>query len=621
MGNIRNYNFSLQDLKLTDAGFWDMYLNTNGGGNGSSYCDPLLTGSCQVVWYDFNNLNIYTNSATTSSDIYSLVTWTGATNSGYTFNTIGLTGIDNGLILFDKSSGDTSNQALLSALTGSTLVIPSGETRLHMNKVSGTTGQYTYGNDIIVDPSRPELGFISNLYGGFYQGYYKIDGSTYEVLPVRVNHSWSAEFFLTTQVFSASTGTTLNDTYPNNAGLFFYMGTRAENKFWNKWEGADTGCTSGCTADSGCTDTVSEWCTIPKEDEITIVGDYGIGIPLDPPRVDIDLVTNGFLIYGRACDCRDEQLTGDSGTIIYDDPILTGETQGYPVCRKCGGCSPTGLGTQTACSYDGKGIAVASTREVLTNTTNPFLVYGRAKKNKQSECCPGPEDGLGNETVCSFSGFTSEETSIDYSLDVIDNALGFRITPEGAIGYRLLTMTGQCITESGETKYVSGATIEEKYSEDGLINDEWNYIVIKFITNYLDDCTLESAKQRKGKLMFYINGLLKFVVDDFPEFIARRLDEYKGKQVGVPFNISIGGGSQGLIESQTFDGLDPNDRNLLIETNFAGSFIGGISDFKFNICELSLCNIRQNYEKLISNFILLENESYLLSEDNFKLKR
>lgn len=617
MGNINNYDFTLKDLRLTNDGFWDFYLAGDGSTTSPS-CIPLTSGDCQVVWYDFGNPNIFIDNINTR-DIYSLVTWTGATNSGYTFNTIGLTGIDNGLVLFDKQSGDTSNTALLSALTGSTLIIPSGDTRLHLRNVSGTTGLITYDYDYSIDTTRPELGPFLNLYGGFYQGYYKIDGSSYQVLPTRVNNSWSAEFFLSTQEFSAKTGTTLNDLYPNNYGIFFYMGTRAENKFWNEWGGNNTGCTSGCTADSGCTDTVSQWCTIPKENEITIIGDNGIGIPLDPPRVDIDLITNGFLIYGRACDCSPEDLTGETGSIIYE-PNLTGETQEI-TCRKCGKCSKTGLGTKTVCSYDGKGIAIAKTREIETNDTNPFLIYGRAKKGGKSGCCQGPEDGLGNETICSFTGTTSQEESIDYSLDIIDNALGFRITKEGAIGYRLLTVTGSCITQSGETKYVSGTTIDEKYSEDGLINNDWNYIVIKYVTDYLDDCELNSGKQRNGKLMFYINGMLKFVVNDFPEFIARRLDEYKGKQVGVPFNFSIGGGSQGLIESQTFDGVDPNDRNLDIETNFAGSFIGGILDFKFNICNLSLCNIRENYKKLNGNSILLETESYLLTEDNFKIKK
>jgi hypothetical protein len=126
--------------------------------------------------------------------------------------------------------------------------------------------------------------------------------------------------------------------------------------------------------------------------------------------------------------------------------------------------------------------------------------------------------------------------------------------------------------------------------------------------------------------MVYVNGKLKKVFDNFSEFIARRLDEYKSKQLGVPFNFSLGGGTQGLLESQTFDGLDPNDRNLPIETNFAGSFIGSISQFKFNICELKYCNIIQNfndgaptYIPLDTNLLLQEDGDYLLQEDGYGL--
>jgi hypothetical protein len=111
----------------------------------------------------------------------------------------------------------------------------------------------------------------------------------------------------------------------------------------------------------------------------------------------------------------------------------------------------------------------------------------------------------------------------------------------------------------------------------------------------LDGCDLLTAKKRTGKLMFYVNAKLKYVVNDFPEHMAKRLDEYKAKQVGVPFNISLGGGSQGLHESQTFDGLDMEDRGLPIEENFAGTFIGGISQFKFNICPITYENIKINY--------------------------
>jgi hypothetical protein len=600
MGNIKNFNFNKLDFKLSNSDYWDLFLATDEAP--TLECSGLTAGDCLVVWYDFNNPNIYSTGSTSATSIYSLVTWDKAVNTGYSLNTIGLTGIDNGLITFDKLSGDTSNQALLSALTNTTLIIPSGDTRLNLNRVTGTTNNFIYPIQIISG----DTGYYSQFCGGFYQGFYKLDGYSYELLPTRVENAWSAEFWLKPQDLCISySGTILNDIYPNNKGFFFYMGTRAENKFWNVWEGADTGCTINCDQPVGCSDTVSEWCTIPKESEISIIGDYGVAIPLDPPQVSVDIITNQFLIYGRAHACETEQLTGETGTIIYNpfSGSTSGETSCGCGCDTCNSCKQKhdALGTKSACDYDGKGIVVVKTSEVLTNNNNPFLVYGRAKKGGSScgcAACSGPNDGLGNETVCSFSGMTGPDTELDYKLDVIDNALGFRVKNDGSIGYRLLTVTGGCVTSSAGTKtYVTGTTIEEQYSASGMVNtNEWSYVVIKFVTDYKADCELLKSKPRKGKLMFYVNARLKFVVDEFDEFIARRLNEYKDKQIGVPFNFSLGGGSQGLIESQTFGGLDENDRDLLIEENFAGTFIGGISEFKFNICDLTYCDIQYNYE-------------------------
>jgi hypothetical protein len=236
MSNIKNYNFNTLDLKLSNSDFWDFYLATDdrsGTGNTDS--------RCMIVWYDFNVSDVFATTASTDT-ICSLVTWDGATNTGYTFNTIGLTGIDNGLITFDKTSADTSNQSLLTALTGSTLSITSGDTRLTLNRVTGTTGNFVYPIEIFPNTDTI-LGDYAQMCGGFYQGYYKIDGSTYEVLPTRANHAWVAQFWLNKTEIDCSgvTGTTLNDTYPNNKGFFFYMGTRAENKFWNVFSGNSTG--------------------------------------------------------------------------------------------------------------------------------------------------------------------------------------------------------------------------------------------------------------------------------------------------------------------------------------------------------------------------------------------
>jgi hypothetical protein len=638
MGNIKNFNFNKLKLRLSNSDYWDFFLAADDSPLQPS--GPVVAGECLVVWYDFNEVSIYPNSATTASTIYSLVSWNKAVNSGYTFSSFGLTGIDNGFITFEKDPFDPTNQNLVNALTGTTLVIPSGDTRLMMHLVTGTTEQYVYPTERIIDPTFT-IGDYIQLCGGFYQGYYKIDGSTYEVLPTRVNNAWVSEFWLNPQdICSPTSGTILNDVYPNNKGFFFYMGTRAENKFWNQFYGSNTGCTSGCTVNtgdtscSGFTGSVTTWCTVPKEKDITIIGDYGFGIPLNPPRVDITLVTNPFLIYGRAYDSSAPRLSGGSDTIIPSGITNTitghrdscGSTNIYGYLFNAGGCDLTsndGLGTKSVCSYDGNGISVGKTREVLSDFQNPFLIYGRgsgAISGCSCSTCCGPNDGLGSETVCSYSGKTSQETEIDYNLDIIDNAIGFRITDDGRIGYRMLTVTGTCYTTStGQRLYTSGVTIQEGYSQSGMVtSDSWSYIAIRYVTDYKNDCDLKITKRRTGKLMFYVNARLKYVVNDFPEFMAKRLDEYKAKQVGVPFNFSLGGGSQGLIDSQTFDGLDQADRGLPIEENFAGSFIGGISQFKFNICDLNYSQILYNYISDATRYGI-QDTNLLLTEDAYLL--
>lgn len=379
------------------------------------------------------------------------------------------------------------------------------------------------------------------------------------------------------------------------------MGTRAENKFWDRFDGADTGCTSGCTVPSGCTDSLSYWCSVPKETDI-FIGSGSTAIPLYPSQTITTEITNPFLIYGRAG---------------------SGSTR----CQSCGG-DPSGLASETVCSYDGKPISITTPRTVVTNTQNPFLIYGRANASGSTRClsCGGNPSGFGNETICSFSGFEKsiQFDNIDYKLDIIDNALGFRIKDDGSIGYRLLTVTGQC---SGTT-YITGVTVEEAYSEPGLIPDkQWASVIIRYTTDdYYDDCQLKIKPKRKGRLMFYINGKLKYTVRNFSEFIAKRLDEHMQKQVGVPFNMSLGGGTQGLIETLTFDGRDLGDLGLPIEQNFAGTFIGGISKFKFNICDLYFSDIQNiynneapQYSSTYQNFIIQENGWFILQEDYSKI--
>ena len=583
MGNIKNYNFKMFDVKLSNSHYWDFYLADD-----TTTVSHKDLNNCLLASFDFNNSDIFTSGSPTT--ISSLTSWSGAINTGYTFSTIGLTGIDNGLIQINHDLSDDFNNNLLDALTGSTLIIPSGDTRLHLNQVSGSTGNYIYPINQLTD----NTGNYVKLSGGFYQGYYAIDGSNYQVLPNRSHQGFTTSFLLRRDDITTYTGETLNTTYPNNKGFFFYLGTRAENKFWSLFNGADTGCTSGCTIESGCTDTLSPWCTIPKESSIFIEGIVNSAdtISLFPDQTITSEITNKFLIFGRA------------------------NQGGFYPCNT----TPSGLGNQTIWSWDGNSTKIVTPKTIRTNFQNPFLIFGRANQGGFYPCNTTPS-GFGNQTTWSFTGFSEsiEFNNINYKLDIIDNAIGFRLKDDGSIGYRLLTVTGHC---SGNT-YVSGVTIQEGYSSSGIIPYQtWTSIIVRFsLDDYYDDCKIKDAKPRTGKLMFYINGKLKFIVDNLNEFICRRLDEHMEKQIGVPFNMSLGGGSQGLIETLTFGGIDSNDLELPIEANFAGSFIGDLRSFNYYDCDLNFVDIQHIYmndSSIISpsnNSLILENNNSMLTEN------
>jgi hypothetical protein len=352
----------------------------------------------------------------------------------------------------------------------------------------------------------------------------------YQILPERLGgldveclDGWTATFLLNKSSGSC-TGNTLNNIYPNNKGFFFYMGTRAENKFWDLFSG-ETGYTTSS------------------------------GYPLPPPKV-------------------------------------TGTT--------------------------------------LNN--NPFLVY-------QPAGC------------CCFTGITTEITQEkDKYADIVYNALGFRIKDDGAIGFRMVTMTGECTSVTATTivdchkqcgcgctgtttattvnvEYITGTSIYECYSSPGLIiEDVWTNVAIRFKPyEQYTQCELVNIGMRKGVLTVYVNGYLKWTLEDFDEFIFRELNEHREKQQGVPFNYSLGGGTQGLIESNTVNGPDIKDEGLVLQENFAGTFEGGISKFKLFGCSLDITTIRQeisNQPNIIPPIdpLLTENGEYISIGSNLYLQ-
>ena len=169
MSNIYQHNFdNCMKMRLSNSDYWDLFLCYDC--EDAPNPDIILTGSCLLV-----NIDIDDDDSYSGDTVYNLVDWTGSTvyGSGVTLNDIGLTGIDNGFIEYD-CTGSTSGSTFLSAFTGSTLFLSSGDTRFSMTRVSGCTYDYT---------TTPLTGLTegrySRLCGGFYQGFFKLSDETY----------------------------------------------------------------------------------------------------------------------------------------------------------------------------------------------------------------------------------------------------------------------------------------------------------------------------------------------------------------------------------------------------------------------------------------------------------
>ena len=434
MSNIQKNINNHFDLKLLGCNYWDFYLSMDKQTDCFN-CNVLITGDV-IAQFDFNNLERI------CSDNFK---WSDATSFDGDICDIGLNGYDNRFV--DAWTGETFN--------------PSGDTTFCLPRVSGDV--YCYEMEYIpaygVEPEHIQF------CGGFFQGFYRLHGYEYNVLPNFYQFGWTKEFWLkksncptgetvivtgeTTEIVNISgediiiteiweTEVTqkstcpdkyqLNEVYPDNKGIFYFWGTRAENKF----------------------------CMFPAISGLTTC----TGIPLATPVTEEAFQPSGnsFLYYTRR---------------------------------------------NVFCSTGS------------TNSTGDF-----------SDCCEG----------------------------VINNAMGFRVTDEGEIGVRILTTTGECKLV-GESIMFSGTPIvEEFYSKPGIIEDDkWHHVAYRFKPYETTECI--GYRIAFGELSIFVDGFLKVKLDGFPEFIPYELDEHPDKQLGVPFNISIGGGTQGLLESYTFSGL------------------------------------------------------------------
>lgn len=571
--NIRNNRKQQIKTKLYNAHYYDFMLyNGDVKHLSKSYLDDIKV-------FDFSDLNII------DGILYSTSSWNNAFNDGVEMLDIGFTGMDNGLIGFMKDR--ITNEKFLDLYLNSKFTINSGDTKLFLTPITGNTQMFNYPMSLVINDDK----YIS-FKGGFYQGFFKLNGFNYQVIPDTIEDSWIMHFDIRPRSDYKVETDTINHVHPENKGMFFFIGTRAENKFWPFYKYSK--------------ETMDNLKKVNAQTESyfasgDIYGDDVYNINNNPVvslenewilKENVEVVDDGYFAVGDGYFAYDytSNISYNTDTcIICNNDYFTDD---YYDDR----CPEIDNGKYAEDDFIGEGVIIDAEGYkdseghehnkrgyVEIETDNKFLLFDRTgsgytvdtwvegAKAKLVSRRSWPNANyfmLMNRTE---SGYTinniesyNENNLYDYNIfkDIRNNVFALRITDKGEIGYKY----GVLDCES-DNKF----KVIEEYSKPKVVKyDEWNQVNVKFSKISVD----------KMKILIYVNKFLVFVSKELPLFNFRALDEVSQKQEAVPYNISLGGGSLGLLETIIPNYYAVSDYILPIEQHFCGSFLGDIKSFK-----------------------------------------
>lgn len=648
--NIKNNSTRSIDARLYNDEYFDFML----------YRGEVVGLNCDIdnsLIADFSDMSIE------DGILYSSRQWTGAINNGILLEDIGFTGIDNGLIHFDKDK--ISNRDFLKILTGSTYEINSGETRLFLTPITGNTQNFSYPMYLEEEDGKKYIAFK----GGFYQGFYKLFGFDYQVLPNGPDFEWNLSFTIRPRDYEVGVDT-VNHIHPENKGIFFFMGTRAENKFINFYNTDEETMeemkipsinNDGYLDPSNCDPSAI---TYSIENHIVNPQDYTMDIV--EKKVNRDYFPPEYFDKNstQPCNCHPDKPKKPKKRTVYPKDGCECNVHSIPEynwhvsdlytykydegsanccrgkkCKPYDPCEPHPLPT---CDCDNTYFADNYFQDLECNrgkkymsdeylvkdvkidennitdslghlftkkgyyeitTDNKFLMFDRTPLgltvrdwvDGMTVTLTGRND-WGNINYFPImnrtkTGYTvndiykyQEENTIPYNIykDIKNNAFALKVTDDGAIGYKYAYL--DCKADNDQHY-----TVKEEYSKPGLIKkDEWNSIVVKFvilnptIIRRKDGtiCPDPNKGKRKMRMYFYVNGYLVFISKELNEFNFRELNDVNLKQEAVPYNISLGGGTQGLLEAILPDYYKLSEYVFPIEKDFCGTFLGDIKSFK-----------------------------------------
>lgn len=593
--NIKHNNARSLKFRLRNDRYYDfmLYRGECTGSNGKN---------CVVA--DIKPYNM------SDGKVVSETEWVDAKNEGIVLKNIGYTGVDNGLIQFRRDK--VSNSQFLKIFTESEYIVDDSKS-FYMFPVSGNSNQYKYFYELKDDSNG---GYIS-LNGGFLQGFYKLHGYEYQTLPNFIEDEWNFEFVLRRKDYEVH-HRTLNHTHPENNGIFFYMGTRAENKFWRLYKIKND--------ISDLYDSVNHHDGYFEEGAPDLSNVINTDYFLEK---EVEIEDEPKVGYNSRCNCTNHQYVNEvysddsyfdfnvGGNCKIDDYFSDAYTGNYHVSEDCDSAgyslgneyyerdiSLTDVLLTTDNGYDinkrgyyeiktdNKFVTFDHTKDGFTTKTfdpeNPYVIFeGRKDWDNPNYFV------LMNHTSTGYTTKTIEkyleENTEEYDVykDIRNNSFGIKINEDGSIEYRY------GITDcEDDNKY----KLESEVSKPNLIPmGEWVTVNIRiFIINLSNEKCPSNIGKRKMKMYIYVNGNLVLVSKELPEFRFRELDDVKEKQETVPFNISLGGGTQGLADGIWLNYYEKPDYRFPLERDFCGTFIGDIKSFKFYNCFLDYNSINDN---------------------------
>lgn len=579
MSEILNYYKKRKiEAKLLTDKYFDVVLARDEGIYTPFSIKSGLSTDCLSTYIDMTNENCITSDGVVSLSEY---TYENAKllEEDTVLKDFNFVGLDNGRILFDKYT--VSGKEFLNIIfpTSDEIVMPAYDASLHLYKVSGNTQTLDYSCEY------NENDECYSFKGGFLQGFFKLYGFNYEILPPSIESEWNLEFVIRPKSYKTKENI-LNNEHPKNKGIFFYMGTRAENKFAQFYN--------------------SEQLEKYKDETIgNVFCDDFANKPYSPikpssqERQDSIYIPHLQESFNNPCNCECIKNNKENDAVVasgncdyyFADDYLAAPTVIDESSLKTSDGKPFTANGYYEIKTDNKHLFFNRTKDGFTTNTwidADVILTGITREYKENLFLAMHHGKNGKTTNLVYDLDTDYTVPYNFEKDIKNNSFALKYNDDGSISYRYLIK--DCNSEQG-------FSIQEETTFSGIItSDEWNIVNVKLSVlnpTETNDCGIVSQGQ-KMKLRIYVNGYLKFVSKELPALSFSELNDTFDKQEGVPYNISLGGGTQGLRETIGLHYWERFPYILPIEQNFAGSFIGDIKSFKFYTCKKEYNAIKNN---------------------------